>query len=200
MGDSEPGHMGVKIPEEDNTHIPHHFCRRSRMNLVSTSLFWLICLPFLGTTSMAWKSWRHTARKPAYMEKYTYHHYHPKLTSELFSERENTSVHFYSRNRGARITKSSHFRKMFQLGRKISLVCVAQGKPRPHITWLKDGIELNSFSEHEHVFEWKIGSHKLKSKVEIDPAMQRDAGYYECQAYNKHAVETKGFLAKYEVN
>jgi len=30
--------------------------------------------------------------------------------------------------------------------------------------------------------------------------MQRDAGYYECQAYNKHAVETKGFLAKYEVN
>ena len=31
----------------------------------------------------------------------------------------------------------------------------------------------------------------LQSKVEIDPAMQRDAGYYECQAYNKHAVETK---------
>ena len=30
-----------------------------------------------------------------------------------------------------------------------------------------------------------------QSKVEIDPAMQRDAGYYECQAYNKHAVETK---------
>ena len=40
---------------------------------------------------------------------------------------------------------------MFHLGRKISLVCVASGKPRPHITWLKDGIELNSFSEHEHV-------------------------------------------------
>ena len=31
----------------------------------------------------------------------------------------------------------------------------------------------------------------VQSKVEIDPAMQRDAGYYECQAYNKHAVETK---------
>ena len=30
-----------------------------------------------------------------------------------------------------------------------------------------------------------------QSKVEIDPAMQRDAGYYECQAYNRHAVETK---------
>ena len=46
----------------------------------------------------------------SYMEKYTYHHYHPKLNSELFSERDNTSIHFYSRNKGARITKSSHFR------------------------------------------------------------------------------------------
>ena len=28
---------------------------------------------------------------------------------------------------------------------------------RPHITWLKDGIELNSFSEHEHViFEFQL--------------------------------------------
>ena len=34
-------------------------------------------------------------------------------------------------------------------------------------------------------------SNIFQSKVEIDPAMQRDAGYYECQAYNKHAVETK---------
>ena len=59
--------------------------------------------PVLFFPSCVW-CWR------AYMEKYTYHHYHPKLTSELFSERENTSVHFYSRNRGARITKSSHFR------------------------------------------------------------------------------------------
>ena len=31
----------------------------------------------------------------------------------------------------------------------------------------------------------------IQSKVEIDPAMQRDAGYYECQAYNKHAVDVK---------
>ena len=46
----------------------------------------------------------------SYMDKYTYHHYHPKLTNELFSERDNNSIHFYSRNRGARITKSSHFR------------------------------------------------------------------------------------------
>ena len=31
----------------------------------------------------------------------------------------------------------------------------------------------------------------IQSKVEIDPAMQRDAGYYECQAYNKYAVDIK---------
>ena len=31
---------------------------------------------------------------------------------------------------GAKIVKSSHFLKMFSLGRKISLVCVATGKPR----------------------------------------------------------------------
>ena len=33
----------------------------------------------------------------SYMDKYTYHHYHPKLTNELFSERDNTSIQFYSR-------------------------------------------------------------------------------------------------------
>jgi len=88
---------------------------------------------FVTVNTRGWNSWRHSARKPSYMDKYTYHHYHPKLTNELFSERDNNSIHFYSRNRGARITKSSHFRKMFQLGRKISLVCVAQGKPRKSI-------------------------------------------------------------------
>ena len=55
---------------------------------------------------------------------------------------------YYSQ--GARITKSSHFMKRYQLGRKISFVCVATGKPRPQITWLKDGLDLNSYSGYEH--------------------------------------------------
>ena len=37
----------------------------------------------------------------------------------------------------------------------------------------------------------------FQSKVEIDPAMQRDAGYYECQAHNKHAVDVKVNIVVY---
>ena len=64
------------------------------------------------------------------------------------------SIHlgyFHLHFKGARILKASHFLKRYQLGRKISFVCVATGKPRPQITWLKDGLELNSYSGYEHV-------------------------------------------------
>ena len=44
------------------------------------------------------------------MDKYNYHHNHPKIAEELFSQRDNASINFYTRNRGARIIKSSHFR------------------------------------------------------------------------------------------
>jgi hypothetical protein len=36
--------------------------------------------------------------------------------------------------------------------------------------------------------------------VEIDPAMPKDAGYYECQSDNKYAIDRRGFFAKYELN
>ena len=38
----------------------------------------------------------------------------------------------------------------------------------------------------------------VQSKVEIDPSMQRDAGYYECQAYNKHAVDVKVLQLRFQ--
>lgn len=44
--------------------------------------------------------------------------------------------------------------------------------------------------------EWRKGNH-LKSKMEIDPATQADAGIYECHANNKYAVDTKAFRTTY---
>ena len=121
---------------------------------------------------------------------------------------------------GARIVKSSHFMKRYHLGRKISFVCVAKGNPRPQITWLKDGLELNSYAGYEgvgvrtlkrnwgHEFipqflqisEWRLGNNRMKSKLEIDPAMPKDAGFYECQTDNKFSIDRRGFIAKYELN
>ena len=40
----------------------------------------------------------------------------------------------------------------------------------------------------------------LKSKMEIDPATQKDAGIYECQADNKYAVDRKAFRTDYAIS
>lgn len=124
---------------------------------------------------------------------------------------------------GARIVKASHFMKRYHLGRKISFVCVAQGLPRPQITWLKDGLELYSYAGYEavgvssliyiclwnipksgttmfQINEWKVGRDRMKSKMEIDPAMPKDTGLYECLADNKFAIDRRGFVAKYQLN
>jgi len=34
---------------------------------------------FVTVNTRGWNSWRHSARKPSYMDKYTYHHYHPTM-------------------------------------------------------------------------------------------------------------------------
>ncbi|KAF2345417.1 Immunoglobulin I-set, partial [Trinorchestia longiramus] len=96
---------------------------------------------------------------------------------------------------GARITKASHFNFQYVLGHKIVFLCVARGNPLPQITWFKDGVELYAH-KYMQLHEWTRG-HKLKSKMEIDPASQADAGIYECHANNKYAIDSRAFRTTY---
>ena len=48
--------------------------------------------------------------------------------------------------------------------------------------------------------EWRSGHNRVKSKLEIDPAMPKDAGFYECLGDNKFSIDRRGFIAKYELN
>lgn len=50
------------------------------------------------------------------------------------------------------------------------------------------------------VHEWPMGNDTMKSKMEIDPATQKDAGYYECQADNQYSVDRRGFRTDYVMN
>jgi hypothetical protein len=105
---------------------------------------------------------------------------------------------YYRHPRGARITKASHFDYEYVLGHKIVFICVAKGKPRPKIIWFKDGRELYDHN-YLHISEWYKGKGRLKSKMEIDPATQGDAGIYECHANNKWSVDMRSFRTDYNI-
>ncbi|KAL1491506.1 hypothetical protein ABEB36_012094 [Hypothenemus hampei] len=106
------------------------------------------------------------------------------------------SATYYQHKDGAKIVKSSHFDFEYMLGRKITFFCMAQGIPRPEITWFKDGIELYNH-KYFQVHEWTEGNDTIKSKMEIDPATQKDAGFYECQANNQYAIDYRAFRTDY---
>jgi len=106
---------------------------------------------------------------------------------------------YYNNPYGARVVDASHFESEYILGRKLSFYCMAQGIPRPHITWLKDGIELYAHPFFQ-VHEYKVGKDRIKSKMEIDPATQKDGGFYECQADNKYAVDRRGFRTDFTLD
>ena len=48
--------------------------------------------------------------------------------------------------------------------------------------------------------EWYQSGEKIKSKMEIDPATQMDAGIYECYADNKYAVDKRTFRTDFITN
>ncbi|CAM1154223.1 Uncharacterised protein g8412 [Pycnogonum litorale] len=99
---------------------------------------------------------------------------------------------------GARVIQSSHFDYDFELGHKIVLLCVAKGKPRPRITWFKNGVELYNHP-YLRLSQWNIDTDKVKVKLEITPARQMDTGTYECQANNRYRVDSKIFKADYNM-
>ncbi|XP_049822092.1 immunoglobulin domain-containing protein oig-4 [Aethina tumida] len=114
----------------------------------------------------------------------------------IIQHRNPAAANYYENKDGAKIVKASHFELEYMLGRKITFFCMATGLPRPEITWFKDGIELYAHKFFQ-VHEWPIGNDTMKSKMEIDPTTQKDAGYYECQANNKYAIDTRGFRTDY---
>ncbi|ODM93851.1 hypothetical protein Ocin01_12831, partial [Orchesella cincta] len=113
--------------------------------------------------------------------------------------RDPDTATYYTNPKGARIGKFSHFDFEYTLGHKISFICDARGSPRPHVTWFKDGIELYAHSNLQ-IHEWYFGDEKIKSKMEIDPATQMDAGIYECYADNKYAVDKRTFRTDFVTN
>uniref|UniRef100_A0A1B0G3J3 Ig-like domain-containing protein n=1 Tax=Glossina morsitans morsitans TaxID=37546 RepID=A0A1B0G3J3_GLOMM len=132
----------------------------------------------------------YTGKKPVVIQ-------HRTPDAVNYYDHENVTFHFIGFFRqGAKIIKSSHFELDYTLGRKITFFCMAQGNPRPTITWFKDGAELYQhrfFQVHESHIDGDI----IKSKMEIDPTTQMDAGYYECQADNIYAIDRRGFRTDY---
>ncbi|CAH0558084.1 unnamed protein product [Brassicogethes aeneus] len=112
--------------------------------------------------------------------------------------RDPESDQYYNNNNGAKITLASHFDYEYVLGHKIAFLCVARGNPRPHITWYKDGSEIFTHL-YLNIHEWRIGKDKIKSKLEIDPATQMDAGVYECTADNMYSIDRRSFKTDFSI-
>lgn len=103
---------------------------------------------------------------------------------------------YYNNTNAAEIVKSSYFDQEFELGDKISILCTAKGDPIPRIIWYKDGSEL-VLHQFGRIVESRLNATAIKSKLEIDPARQLDAGTYECHANNKFSVDRRTFKADF---
>ncbi|KAJ8973620.1 hypothetical protein NQ317_003250 [Molorchus minor] len=112
--------------------------------------------------------------------------------------RDPESDQYYNNKHGAKISLASHFDYEYVLGHKIVFLCLAGGNPRPHITWYKDGNEIFTH-QYLHIHEWQIGVDNIKSKLEIDPATQMDAGVYECTADNMYSIDRRSFKTDFSI-
>lgn len=51
----------------------------------------------------------------------------------------------------------------------------------------------------QQIHEWPIGNDRVKSKIEIDPATQMDAGVYECTADNMYSIDRRSFKTDFSI-
>lgn len=101
----------------------------------------------------------------------------PKLFSYL--RVQYNEIFFPSPLQGAKIINWSHFESEYILGRKIAFICTAQGDPRPHVTWYKNGIELYGHSFFQVEF-FLFFSYNLKFVLIIH---DNSFLYTECKIY-----------------
>lgn len=118
------------------------------------------------------------------------------VSSRFWFIQNSKKKEYYNNTNGAEIVKSSYFDQEFELGDKITLLCVAKGDPVPRISWYKDGAEL-VMHQFSRIVEKRFNTTVIKSKLEIDPARQLDAGTYECHANNKYSIDRRTFKADF---
>lgn len=78
-----------------------------------------------------------------------------------------------------------------RVGDTLRLKCRASGKPRPLITWYLNGETIREEDSDKYVVEGYT--------LRLERVLQRDAGEYTCQVYNKagniqftHVVQVLG--------
>ncbi|XP_077571540.1 hemicentin-1 [Stigmatopora nigra] len=80
----------------------------------------------------------------------------------------------------------------FTLGSHVSLRCEASGVPVPSITWLKDGIPIESSLQ----WQWSIRGNRL----ELGPLTLSHSGTYTCMAKNSEGQEQKEYILTVHVS
>ena len=68
------------------------------------------------------------------------------------------------------------------------------------VTWTTVESPLTHVCIPPQITEYKVGVNTTVSRMEITPAKQKDAGFYECQADNKYAFDRRGFRTDFIIH